>query len=67
MLDTIKEELNNLDDVPFKDFYQDYIVGIQQNIMTNDMRKANYTFNSIDDVSYIIKGLNKLVEGLKSW
>ena len=37
----------------------------QDEIIDNDVKKANLAFKSIDDIPTIIRGLNKLTEELK--
>lgn len=64
MLKTIKEAIKELPSSSFADFYQSYIIGLEDDILRNDIKEATATFNSIDDVPTIIKGLNALTQEL---
>lgn len=65
MLSTIKDQLEHISDTPFREFYQDYVASIENDIITLDINRASSSFKSIEDIPGMIKSLNKLVEGLK--
>lgn len=65
MLDVVKQTIESLPDKSFGEFYQNYISDLEDSIIEHDMKKASSTFHSIEDVTDIIKGINKLTEELK--
>lgn len=64
MLSTIKEAVNNLPSKPFSEFYQEFISHVEDELIEYDMKKANSSFHSIEDVTDIVRGINKLTEEL---
>lgn len=65
MLDNIKQSIIDLPDKPFKDFYQEYISDLEDDIIAYDIEKANSRFRSIEDITDIVKGINQLTEELR--
>lgn len=65
MLEVVKQTIENLPDKPFSVFYQQYIGDLEDKIIDHDVERASSTFRSIEDVTDIIRGINKLTEELK--
>lgn len=65
MLKTIKEYIANMPEQDFGSYYQQYIVEIQNDIISRDLHRAAKAFNSVEDSVTVIKGINQLTEELK--
>lgn len=65
MLKAVKESIDSLPDESFGVFYQSYIADLEDEIIERDMKQANSTFHSIEDITDIIKCINALTEELK--
>lgn len=65
MLSKLKSDISDIPNIDFGDFYQLYVARMEDTIIQNDIKKASAVFKSMDDISTIIRGLNKLTEELK--
>lgn len=67
MLQTIKECIQSLPDMKFKEYFQDYVRSVQDKIILQDGQQATSIFkDNLSDTQSILQGLNKLTEELKS-
>lgn len=64
MLQTIRDSIDCLTNQDFGNFYQDYVVHIQDLIINHDLAEACKECTSIEDSIYLIKGINKITEEL---
>lgn len=65
MLSSIKQTIDNLPDKDFAEFYQDYVIETQDRIIEHDLSLAGRAFQNLEDVTYLLQGLNALTEELK--
>lgn len=65
MLSKLKSDISDIPNTDFGNFYQSYVARMEDLIIQNDIKKASTVFKSMDDISTIIRGLNKLTEELK--
>lgn len=64
MLETIKETIEDLPSENFGEFYQSYVSRSEDAIIEHDIKLASSDFKSIEDITELIKGLNKITEEL---
>lgn len=65
MLETIKQEIDRLPDISFADYYQQYVITMQDQIMDYHLSLVKHQFNTIEDIPELIKGINKLSEEMR--
>lgn len=65
MLEVVKQTLVDLPENTFGEFYQEYIANLEDKILEYDLLRASSTFHSIDDITDIIRIINKMTEDLK--
>lgn len=64
MLELIKNTINTLPDISFGEYYQQYVIKTQDAILDNMLNIAGKQYTDIEDVTELIKGLNKLTKEL---
>lgn len=65
MLSSVKQAIDSLPEKDFSEFYQEYIISTQDRIINHDLDLASRVFHNVEDVTYLIQGLNTLTEELK--
>lgn len=65
MLATVNKCISNLPPEPFSIFYQNYIIDLENRILDQDVTQASLEYKSIEDITLVIKGLNKMTEELR--
>lgn len=65
MLNAIRSAIQSLPEQSFEEFYQQYIQTVQDNIISCNVKSISHDYKAIEDIPDLIKGLNKLTEGLK--
>lgn len=64
MLQIVKEYIEDLPEEDFKDFYQKYVVNLQDEIINRDVQRASKLYNRIEDMAPLVSCLNILTEEL---
>lgn len=64
MLESIKNTIDTLPDISFGEYYQQYVIQTQDVILDNMLNIADKQYTDIEDVTELIKGLNKLTKEL---
>lgn len=65
MLNAIRSAIQSLPEQSFEEFYQRYIQTVQDSIISCNVKAISHDYKSVEDIPDLIKGLNKLTEGLK--
>lgn len=65
MLQSVREYIQELPDIRFSDFYQDYIIESESKVRSHRINLDSHKFNSVEDIGSIIIGLNLMTEELK--
>ena len=66
MFEVIKNYIDNIPDIPFDEFYQTYIMGVQDRIIDSKVRSAELSLHTIESTCDIINGINMLAEELEN-
>lgn len=65
MLESVRQCINNTPDIVFADFYQQYILNSEHQIVDYGLDIDKHRFTSIDNINDILAGLNIMTEELK--
>lgn len=60
MLDTIKQAIVDLPDIPFEEYYQQYVQECSSRVVEHNVQRSSLEFRNIEDIPSAIKGLNTL-------
>ena len=66
MLDQVKKSISELPNISFEEYFQGYVLEVESKVSdysVNEISKQNVT---IEDLSYLIKGINSLTEELRN-
>ncbi len=67
MLETIREYIQHLNNLPdFDTYYQNFVMSCEEGISKNDVNVVSNKITSIDDITAALKEVNALMEGIKS-
>lgn len=64
MLSTIKQALNTVPDVPFSEYYQEYITCMEDLILSKEVHSVEKNVFTLSDITKLMKELNKLHQGV---
>ena len=64
MLQTIKKYIEDLPDKNFGEFYQEYIMKVEDDIVNSDVRSAELQWAGASSANEILSGINMLTEEL---
>lgn len=65
MLTTVRSSIQDIPDISFAEYYQQYIKSVQDTLLDKITKDVPRNFDSIDDLPIIINGINALTEELK--
>lgn len=65
MLEDIRKAIEDLPETEFSEFYQEYVIAMQDSIINHQLADMQHQFSTVEDIPELIKGINKLSEDLQ--
>ena len=62
MLDSIKEELKAVNDLSFNEFFQQYVMAMQDKLINDHIKVISHYIHSIDDINGFDKSISNICE-----
>ena len=66
MLDQVKKSISELPNISFEEYFQGYVLSLEDSILYSNMIQISKQNKTLDDIPYIIEGINSLTKELQN-
>ena len=66
MLDQVKKSISELPNITFEEYFQNYVLSLEDSILYSSVLQISRENKTLDDIPYIIEGINSLTKELQN-